>query len=212
MRRPCLISVACRRWRRQPICVGVPCTWNSVCRAIIGVAVTGRGHWCGRRSPKRTSISGVVWGRRRWRKGPTLIWVERRVRKTVSDDGWRGRGRRRHAGTLVVVGGHAIRTGSILLIVIYHAISVPLSIVRAIWINCSSRGRGRQRRGGVTWGYVAKTTPHVARWRRLGPLSWITWGPIATPVWGRRGVIIPFFMSGTTLGNLDMDAFAYIKK
>lgn len=40
------------------------------------------------------------------------------------------------------------------------------------------------------------------------PLSWIAWGPVATPVWGRRGVIIPFFVSGTTLGNLDMDALA----
>ena len=109
---------------------------------------------------------------------------------------------------MVLVGGNAIRTGSVLLIVIYHAISVPLTLIGTVRVNGSSGGRGRQRRGGVTWGYVTEAAPQVAgRWR-LVPFSWIAWGPIACPVWGRRGVVVPFIMSGTALRNLYMDAFA----
>lgn len=92
---PRLISVACRRWRRQPFSVGVPGAWNSVCRdpgnrresgALVGVAITGRGHRRARCSPEGTAISGVVRGRRRW-EGATLIRVKRRGHKTVSDNG-----------------------------------------------------------------------------------------------------------------------------
>lgn len=216
----CLISVACRWWRRQPFCVGVPGTWNSVCwdpgnrresGSLIGVTITGGGHWRARQSPEGAAISGVVWGRRRW-KGATLIWVKRRGHKSVSDNGWGWRGRRRGTNTLVFVRGDAIRTSSVLLIVIYHAVSVPLTIIGTVRINSSSRGRGWQRRGWVTWGYVAEAASQVAGWGRLVPLSWIAWGPIATSVWGRRGVVITFVVSGTALGDLDMDAFAFIVK
>lgn len=205
---PCLISVACRRWRRQPVCVGVPGSRNSICRdpgnrretgALIGVAITSRGHWRARRSPERTTVSGVVRGRRRGQR-PTLIRVERRGHKTVSHDGWGGRGRRRGASTLVLVGGDAIRTSSVLLIVIYHAISVPLTLIGTVRVNSSSGGRGRQRRSRVTWGYVAEAASQVAGRGRLMPLSWIAWGPIASPVWRRRGgVVVPFVMSGAAL-------------
>lgn len=51
---PPLISVACRWWRRQPFCVGVPGAWNSVSRdpgnrresrALVGVAIISGRHW-----------------------------------------------------------------------------------------------------------------------------------------------------------------------
>lgn len=217
---PRSISVACRRWRRQPFCVGVPGTWNSVSRdtgnrresgALVGVAVTGGGHRRTRRSPERAAISGVV-RRRRRREGTTLIWIKRCGHKTVSDDGWRRRGRRRSPRTLVLVGGHAIRTGSIFLIIIYHAISVPLTIIGTVGIYSPSRRRGWQRGGRVTWRYMAKATSHVTRWRRLVPISWIPRGPIAPTVWGRRGVVLPFVVSGAALWNLDMDAFPWNKR
>lgn len=215
MPRPCLISVACRRWRRQPVGVGVPGAWNSVSRdpgnrresgALVGVAIAGRGHLRARRSPEGTAISCVVRGRRRW-EGSTLVRVKRRSHKTISDNGWWGWGRRRGAGTLVLIGGHAIWARSVLLIVIYHAIPVPLALIRTVGINSSSRGRRWQRRGRVTWGYMAEAASHVAGWGRLVSLSWIAWGPIATSVWGRWRIVIPFIMSGAAFGNLDMDAF-----
>lgn len=109
---------------------------------------------------------------------------------------------------MVFVGSDAIRTGSVLLIVIYHTVSVPLTLVGTVRINSSSRGWGWQRRGWVTWRYMAEAAPQVARRWRLMPLSRIAWGPVAPSVWRRRGVVIPFVMSGTALGNLDMDAFA----
>lgn len=217
---PCLIGIACRRWHRQSICIGISGTWNSVCGdpgnrresgALIGVAITGRGHWRARRSPEGTAISGIVRGRRR-REGSTLIRVKRRGHKTVSDDGWRGRGRRGGTSSLVLIRSHAIWAGSVFLIVIYHAIPVPLTIVRTVRINSSSRGRGWQRRGRVTWGHVAEATSQVAGWGRLMPLSWIVGGPIATPVWGRRWIVLTLIMSGTALRNLDMDALACIQK
>lgn len=113
---------------------------------------------------------------------------------------------------MVLVGGHAIRTGSIFLIVIYHAISVPLTIIGTVRINSPSRGGGWQRRGRVTWGYMAESASHVTGRGRLMSLSWVARGPIATTVWGRRGVVIPFIMPGAALRNLDVDAFSYIKK
>lgn len=109
---------------------------------------------------------------------------------------------------MVLIGGDAIRTGSVLLIVIYHAVPVPLTLIGTFRINCPSRGRRWQRRGRVTWGDMAETASHIAGWGRLVPLSWIARGPISTPVWGRRGVVIPFIVSRPTLRNLDMDAFA----
>lgn len=109
---------------------------------------------------------------------------------------------------MVFVGGHAVRTSSVLLIVIYHAVSFPVTLIRSFRINCSSRGRRWQRRGGVTWGHMAKAASHEAGWGRLVPLSWVARGPIATPVWGRRWVVFSFILSGTALRNLDMDAFA----
>lgn len=105
-------------------------------------------------------------------------------------------------------GGHAIRTSPILLIVIDHAISIPLAIVGTVRINGPSRGRWWQRRGRVTWGHRANAASHETRWRRLMPVSWIAWGPIATMVWGRRRVLLFSIMPGAALGNLDMDAFS----
>lgn len=55
---------------------------------------------------------------------------------------------------------------------------------------------------------MAEAASQVAGWGRLRPLSWVARGPIATPVWRWRGVVLPFVMSGAALRNLDMDAFS----
>lgn len=108
---------------------------------------------------------------------------------------------------MVIIGGDAIRTGSVLLIIIYHAIPLPLALIGTLRVNGSSRGRGRQRGGRVTWGHVADAAPQVAGWGRLRPFSWVAWRPVATPVGRRRRVVFPFVVSGSALGNLNMDAF-----
>lgn len=163
------------------------------------MAITGRGHRRRGRSPEGAAFSGVV-RRRRWGDGPTIVRVNRWGYKAISDNGRGGRGRRRDTGTLGIV-GHAVRTGSILLVVVYHAISIPLAIVWSVRVNSPSRRRGRQRRGRVTRGHMANAASHVTRWGGLWSVPWVMRRPIATAVWGRRRrrIGILFFMSGTTL-------------
>lgn len=214
----CSIRITCRRRRRQPFWERVPGTWNSIRRdsrnrwesgALVGMAVTGGGHRRSGRSPEGAAFSGVVRRRRRG-DGPTIVRVKRWGYKAISDDGRGRRGRRRDTGSLGIVGGHAIRTGSILLVVVYHAISIPLGVVRSVRVNSPSRRRGRQRRRRVTRGYMANTASHVTRWGGLRSVPWVTRRPVAAAVWGRRRrrIGILFFMSGSTLWNLDMNAFS----
>lgn len=166
------------------------------------MAVTGGGHRCSGRSPEGAAFSGVVRRRRRG-DGPTIVRVKRWGYKAISDDGRGRRGRRRRdAGTLGIVGGHAVRAGSILLVVVYHAISIPLGVVRSVRVNSPSGRRGRQRRRRVTRGYMANAASHVTRWGGLMSVPWVSRRPVAAAVWGRRRrrrIGILFFVSGATL-------------
>lgn len=99
----------------------------------------------------------------------------------------------------------SVRTGSVLLIVIYNTVSLPVALIGTLWINWPSRGRGRKGGSWITRGHRAG--PHVAGWGRLRALSWKMWRPIASPVWGRRRrVLFTFFIFRSTLRNLNMDA------
>lgn len=210
---PCSISVAGGGRRRgHPFRVGRP--RNSVSRhpgrrresrAIVGVAVIGGRHRRILYPPQGAAIPRVIRGRRRgrWGEGSPIVRVERRGHETVSSGG-----RRRGWGVRGAGGGHSIRAHPILLVIIDHAVPIPLAVVGTVGVHGPSRGGRWQGRGGVTRGHRPNAAPHETRWGGVGPVSWVAGGPVATVVWGRRRVFLFSIVSGAALGNLDMDAFS----
>lgn len=210
---PCSISVAGGGRRRgHPFRVGRP--RDSVSRhpgrrrksgAIVGVAVIGGRHRRILCPPQGAAIPRVIRRRRRgrWGQGSAIVRVERRGHETVSSGsrrrGWRVRG----AG-----GGHSIRARPIFLVIIDHAVPIPLAVVGTVGVHRPSRGRWWQGRGGVARGHRPNATPHETRWGGVRPIARVAGGPVATVVWGRRWVLFFSIVSGAALGNLDMDAFS----
>lgn len=105
-------------------------------------------------------------------------------------------------------GGHSIRASPILLVIIDHAIPIPLAVVGTVRVHGPSRGGRWQGRGRVARGHWPNTAPHETRWGGVRPVARVAGGPVATVVWGRRWVLFFSIVSGAALGNLDMDAFS----
>lgn len=197
-----LIACISRWWwrRRRPLRVGVPGSGSPVHRRsihrspgqrgepgpLVGVPVTSRHR--GRRgcSPDGASVPGHVGGRSRW---GALVWVMAPNSEALPNQG-RGRRRRRgiDTGAPVVVAPHAVRAGSVFLIVIDHPVGFSLAVA-TVGIHRSSRGRGRQRRRSVLG--------HALSVGRLGPLPRVARRIIAS-AW-RRWIVL--LLVGPTSGS-----------
>lgn len=203
---PCLAVrclVVCIAWRRRrrwhPVRIRVPGPGGSIqgrsrhwrdSGTLIGEAISRRwSRWWG--SPDWASVScHVGW----WCQWAPLIWIKGPHSKAFSNQGWRGRGRRRNCSSVI------IRTSSVFFIVIHHSIAISLAIA-VIRINWAPRRRGRWR--------GRRVCRHAASVRMLRSHTWITGRIIASPRW--RGWIRLHFRccSGSAFRNLNVNALSW---